>query len=333
MNNPKNTKRPREVNNSGFSGNSGAEGKRLLNKDGSVNLRKTGIPFWQRFSIYHTLLKMSRLKFLVVVFFFYTIVNLFFAGIYMLIGSDKLSGSTGGHGFMENFLQAFFFSSQTLTTVGYGHVAPVGVVANTVASIESFLGIMTFALVTGMFYARFSRPKAYIRFSDNFIVAPYLEGRAIMFRLATYKNNDLTDVSAEVTAAVHHLENGKRTTRFYPLKLEITRINSLAISWTCVHYMNEESPFWEMREPDMRARSIELLVTIKGFDDHFSNTVQQRTSYAHEELVYGARFVPMYERSGSGGHTEVMLDKINEFTAHAFVEEATDKEQRVDEMN
>ncbi|WP_118950171.1 ion channel [Taibaiella helva] len=321
MNTHKQAKQPREVNNSGFSGNSSAEGKRLLNKDGSANLSKTGIPFYQRISTYHTLLKMSRVKFLVVVFLFYTTVNLFFAGIYMLIGSDKLSGSSGGHGFIDNFLQAFFFSSQTLTTVGYGHVAPVGVVANCIASIESFLGIMTFALVTGMFYARFSRPKAYIRFSDNFIVAPFQEGRAIMFRLATYKNNDLTEVSAEVTAAIHYVENGKRTTRFYPLKLEISRINSLAISWTCVHYMNEESPFWQMREEDMRARSIELLVTIKAFDDHFSNTVQQRTSYTNDELVYGARFVPMYERSDSGGHTEVMLDRIGEFTRHSFVDE------------
>ncbi|WP_118976878.1 ion channel [Taibaiella koreensis] len=321
MNTHKQVKRPKEVNNSGFSGNSSAEGKRLLNKDGSANLSKTGIPFYQRFSIYHTLLKMSRMKFLIVVFLFYTTVNLFFAGIYMLIGTDKLSGGPDNHRFIDNFLHSFFFSSQTLTTVGYGHVAPVGVVANCIASIESFLGIMTFALVTGMFYARFSRPKAYIRFSDNFIVSPYQEGRAIMFRLATYKNNDLTDVSAEVTAAVHHMENGKRITRFYPLKLEISRINSLAISWTCVHYMNEESPFWQMREEDMMARSIELLVTIKGFDDHFSNTVQQRTSYANEELVYGARFVPMYERSESGGHTEVMLDRIGSFTRHSFVEE------------
>lgn len=308
------------VDNSGFSGNSKTEGARLINKDGTANLNKTGIPFYKRLSIYHTLLKMPQGKFLLMVFASYTIMNLFFAGIYMLIGIDKLSGSATMNNWFDNFSQAFFFSSQTLTTVGYGHIAPVGLLANTIASIESFLGIMTFALVTGMFYARFSRPKAYIRFSHNFLVSPYKDGRAIMFRMATYKNNELTDVEAQVTAAFHEMENGKRTTRFYPLHLEISRINSLAISWTCVHFMNEESPFWQLTEKEMLEGDIEMMVTVKAFDDHFSNTVQQRTSYATPELIYGAKFVPMYERSESGKSTEVMLNKLNEYDVYTLPE-------------
>ncbi len=313
-------KRPKAVDNSGFSDNSSAEGWRLINKDGSTNLKKTGIPFYHRISIYHTLLKMKRGKFLVTVFLFYTVMNLFFACLYMLIGIDRLSGSTRGNTFFDNFSQAFFFSSQTLTTVGYGHIAPVGLIANSLASIESFLGIMTFALVTGMFYARFSRPKAYIRFSDNVLVAPFKEGRAIMFRMATDKNNHLTDVEAQVTVAVHVTEDGKRSTRFYQLPLEINRVNSLAISWTCVHHLNEDSPLSGFSEQDFKNSSVELMVTIKAFDDHFSNTVQQRTSYANGELVYGARFSMMYERAGSGRYTQVMLDKLNAYEPHVFDE-------------
>lgn len=311
-------RRPKDVDNSGFSGNSNAEGGRIINKDGSANLRKTGLPFYERISLYHTLLKMSRARFLVMVFLLYTVTNLFFASVYLTIGIDKLSGDIDGEGFIYVFAKAFFFSSQTLTTVGYGHVAPVGLLANIIASIESFLGIMLFALVTGMFYARFSRPKAYIKFSENFLVAPYKEGRAVMFRMATYKNNDLTDVLAQVTAAIHQMEDGKRVTRFYSLPLEISRINSLAISWTCVHYMNEESPLWQMTEQDMMDSRFEMMVTVRGFDDHFSNTVQQRTSYTCNELKYGAKFVPMYERSDSGTYTEVMLDKVNVHEPHVF---------------
>lgn len=142
-----------------------------------------------------------------------------------------------------------------------------------------------------------------------------------MFRMATYKNNDLTDVEAKVTAAVHSMEEGKRTTRFYPLHLEISKINNLAISWTCVHYMNEDSPFWQMTEKDMVDAQVEIMVTVKGFDDHFSNTVQQRTSYSFREMVYGAKFVLMYERADSGTHTDVLLDKVNEHTLYSFVEE------------
>lgn len=317
-----NRKPPKEVINSGFSGNSSAEGQRIRNRDGSVNLRKTGMPFYKRFSIYHTLLKMSRIKFMLMVFVFYTITNLVFASIYLFIGLDKLSGAEVSRNFFSNFSQAFFFSSQTMTTVGYGHVAPSGFVANAIASVESFLGIMTFAIVTGMFYARFSRPKAFIRFSDNFVVAPYKEGKAVMFRMATYKNNELTDVEAQVTLVLHVGEKDNRTTRFFPLVLEISKINSLAISWTCVHYMNEESPLYNMKEQDFLDGAVEMMVTIKAFDDHFSNTVQQRTSFSHEEMIYGAKFIPIYERSRSGNYTEVMLDKVNAYVPHVFPEDS-----------
>lgn len=319
-----NRRNVKDVDNSGFSPNSAAEGSRLVNKDGSNNLRKVGMSLWERYSIYHTLLKMSSRTFLLLVFLYYTITNIVFAFIYLAIGIDRLSGVEATDNFITNFTQAFFFSSQTMTTVGYGHVAPSGFIANAVASIESFLGIITFALVTGMFYARFSRPKAYIKFSDNFLVAPYKNGKAIMFRVATYKNNHLTEVNAEVTVVIHQLENEKRVSRFYPVPLEIARINSLALSWTCVHNITEESPFWLMTEQDLKESRVELMVTVKGFDDHYSNTVQQRTSYTHNEMVYGARFEPMYHRSENDNMTEVNLNKVNKYAPYVFAEETTE---------
>ncbi|RYZ50811.1 MAG: Inward rectifier potassium channel Irk [Sphingobacteriales bacterium] len=314
---------PKEVDNTGFSGNSSTGAQRILNRDGSANLRKTGIAFFRRFSIYHSLLKMSRLRFLFMVFLFYTVTNLFFATVYLSIGLDKLSGAEVSDNFLSNFSQAFFFSSQTMTTVGYGHVAPSGFIANAIASVESFLGIMTFAIVTGMFYARFSRPQAFIQFSDNFLVSPYKNGKAIMFRLATYKNNELTDVEAKITLAMHVLIDGVRTAKFFPLNLEISKIGSLPISWTCVHHLNEDSPLYNLQEEDLRERSMEMLVTIKAFDDHFSNTVQQKTSYSYREMVYGAKFIPMYERT-EGSFTEVKLDMINAFDQHVFEEKAVE---------
>jgi inward rectifier potassium channel len=312
-------RKPKEVVNSGFSGY--GDGRRILNRDGSANLRKTGIPFYKRFSIYHTLLKMSRIKFLLMVFVFYTATNLVFASIYLMIGIEHLAGATVSNNFFSNFSQAFFFSSQTMTTVGYGHVAPSGLIANCIASVESFLGIMTFAIVTGMFYARFSRPKAYIQFSEHFLVSPYKGGKAVMFRMATYKNNELTDVEAQVTLALVVTEDGSTTTRFFPLKLEISKINSLAISWTVVHHMNEESPLYNMKEKDLLEAAIEMIVTVKAFDDHFSNTVQQKTSFSYREMVYGARFIPIYDRAIEGAYTEVKLDKIDTYLPHTFEEE------------
>ena len=132
-----------------------------------------------------------------------------------------------------------------------------------------------------------------------------------MMRLATYKNNHLTDVEAQLTAALHIEEGGKRVTRFFPLKLEISKITSLALSWTIVHPLDEESPMYGFTKQDFADNRLELIVNIKAFDDHFSNTVQQRSSYVHGEIVYGARYLPMFERPEDETYTILKLDKID----------------------
>jgi inward rectifier potassium channel len=254
---------------------------------------------------------MSRLKFLVLVFAFYTVMNLFFAFAYFFIGVEHLSGTEHAATPLHQFEEAFFFSAQSLTTVGYGRVAPVGILANSISSVESLIGILSFALVTGIFYGRFSRPRAYVLFSDNMLIAPFKGGRALMLRLATYKNNHLTDVEAQVTLALHILHDDKRLTKFYPVKLEINKVTSLAMSWTIVHPINEESPLFGMAEEEFADKRLEVIINIKAFDDHFSNTVQQRSSYTHNELVFGARFLPMYERPEGVSYTILELGKIN----------------------
>jgi inward rectifier potassium channel len=302
------------IDNTGFGVNSTVEGARLTNRDGSVNLQKTGLPFWKHISLYHTLLRMPRGKFFSAIFLFYTTLNVGFASLYLLNGVEHLHGVqvTGRDG-MTGFLQAFFFSSQTLTTVGYGHISPEGLGANAIASMESFFGILSFALVTGLLYGRFTRPKAYLKFSNNGLIAPHKGRKAFMCRMASYKNNHLTEVEAQLTVAFHVNENGSTLTRFYPMKLEISKVNSLALSWTLVHLIDEDSPLYGMGAQDMKEAGIEVLVFVKGFDDHFSNTVQQRTSYTMEEVVYGAKFLPMFRRAEDGTTTILELDKINAF--------------------
>ena len=304
----------KDIANTGFGANSTLEGGRLVNPDGSNNLRKTGLSFYEHISIYHTLLRMSNINFAIAVFIFYTAINLFFAALYFFIGVDKLAGVENVDSIGMRLLDAFFFSSQTLTTVGYGHIAPTGILANFVASTESLFGILAFAVVTGLIYGRFSRPKAYLKFSDNMLVAPYRSGKALMVRVATYKNNHLTDAEAQMTLALHVTEDGKMLTRFYQLPLEISKITSMALSWTLVHHITDDSPLAAFTEQQMRDARLEVVVNIKAFDDHFSNTVQQRTSYTHDELIYGARFLPMFERAKDGAYTLLELDKIGLYT-------------------
>jgi inward rectifier potassium channel len=301
------------IGNTGFSTSNNIEGGRLTNKDGSTNIVKTGIPFWQLLSPYHTLLKLQWWKFLLIVFLFYGILNTFFALIYLWVGVENLKGVITDGNPLNSFQQAFFFSSQTLTTVGYGHISPSGLVTNIVASLESFTGILIFAIVTGLLYGRFTRPRAYLVFSRNALIAPYRGISGLMVRVASYKNNNLTDVEAQVTLVVHVVENGQKVRKFFNLPLEIKKINSLGLSWTIVHPINEDSPIYGMSLQDMQDAELEVMYHLKGFDDHFSNTVQQRTSYLVTEFIYGARFMPMFHRSTDNTTTILELDKINAY--------------------
>ncbi len=303
--------------NSGFGPNSSVEGARLVNQDGSTNVTKTGMSPWNHISIYHTLLRMRRPAFFFTIFFFYSVVNFAFAILYMIIGVENLVGVEKQLTFFERFMEAFFFSSQTLTTVGYGRVSPFGFLTNTIASLESLLGILSFALVTGLIYGRFSRPRAYLTFSENVLISPYKDGKALMIRVASYKNNHLTDVEAMITLAMHVEEHKKMVTKFYALPLELAKINSLALSWTIVHPINEESPLYSMTREQIQNTRMEVVLNIKAFDDHFSNICQQRTSFLTDQIIYGARFLPMFERAASGKNTILELDKINR---HELVE-------------
>ncbi|RYE22986.1 MAG: Inward rectifier potassium channel Irk [Sphingobacteriales bacterium] len=312
------TRKPKlnNIENTGFSTSTqNIEGGRLTNKDGSINVQKTGIAFWERISLYHSLLRMRRWKFLLSVFTFYTVTNILFAIIYLLVGIKHLQGLHADNDLMSNFQQAFFFSSQTLTTVGYGHISPVGLWANIVASLESFVGILSFALVTGLLYGRFTRPRAYLKFSDNLLIAPHKGKTAAMVRVASYKNNHLTDVEAQVTISMFMTENGQHMRKFFTLPLEISRINSLALSWTMVHPIDEESPLYGMNHEDIAESKMEIRYNLKGFDDHFSNIVQQGTSYHYSEFVYGAKFQPVFHRSEDNTTTLLELDKLNAYEA------------------
>lgn len=293
--------------------------QRIMNRDGSLNVQRKDLNWWQRNSIYHTMISLSPLRFMLVVFSFYTFTNLLFAGIYTLLGIDKLQGIDPVSGFGEKFMQAFFFSSQTLTTVGYGHISPKGMAANIVASLESFIGIMAFAIVTGLFFARFARPRAFLRFSDNLILAPFKQTAAFMLRVISAKNISLTDVQAEITSAFEVEENGVKTTRYFPLPLQFSRINSLALSWTVVHIIDDKSPFYGMSLDDIKKSNLEVMINIRAFDEHYSNTVQQRISYKGEEILYGARFLPAFAPSEDGKSTVLKVRKLNH---HEKLEEA-----------
>lgn len=299
--------------NTGFGVNSSDYGGRFLNKNGKPNIEKQGLGYLERTSWYHVLLEMPRGRFAATLVLFYFLINLLFGFIYFLAGVNHLSG-VNAHSRFEEFSEAFFFSCETFTTVGYGKVSPNSFTTNSLAAFEALIGWSSFAVVTGLLYGRFARPKAYIRFSENALLAPFQDGNAIMMRLAPFKNTTLTDAEAKVTLGLVVEENGKMVNKFYPLPLEYEKVNSLTLSWTIVHPITEKSPFYRFTEEDFKNAQGEILVFIKAFDDMFSNIVVARTSYHFDELVIGAKFDPMYHRSEKANKTILHLDKLNSFS-------------------
>ena len=297
----------------GFGNNASSTGGRFFNKDGKANVIKRGVGILNRYSWYHTLLGLKRGKFLWLLFAIYISVNFVFAGIYYLIGINHLAGVNTGSPW-KNFTEVFFFSAQTFTTVGYGRISPTGFMASAVSTFEAFLGLLSFAIATGLFYGRFSRPQAFIKYSENSLIAPYKDGRAYMFRLVPYKNNNLSEVEVKLTMVITTEENGKLTDKFFNLDLEISKINTLSLSWTIVHPITEASPFFELSKEDIAASDIEIMVFLKGFDEVFSNNVVSRTSYVSNEIIWGAKFNMMYHPSENKQKTIVDIEKLNDFT-------------------
>lgn len=300
-------------NDTGFGTSTTDVGGRFVNKDGSFNIQKQGVAIWDRFSIFHTMLNLPRWKFISIVILFYLAVNLLFTIVYMIIGPEQFNGMIAQTSW-QKFKEIYFFSTETFTTVGYGRVNPIGDAANFVASIEAISGFLSLAIATGLIYGRFSKPQAFLVFSDLALISPYQDKKGLMFRFVSYKDRHvLTDVEVKVTTGLQVPENGSLVYKFYSLTLERTRVDSLPMNFTVVHPIDESSPFYGFTEEDMQAADVELYVLIRGFDDVYSNIVQQRTSYTYKEIKFDAKFVPMYKESGDGDTTIVQLDKLNEY--------------------
>lgn len=299
--------------NTGFGTNAQSYGGRFLNKDGSANIEKRGMNFLSRISWYHTMISLPTWKFLLILLGFYIAVNFAFASIYFAIGIEYLSGIDTSGSEIVKFGKAYFFSAQTFTTVGYGHISPNGFLTSALSAVEALVGLLSFAIATGLFFGRFSRPIAFLKFSHNAIIAPYKDGTALMVRLAPYKNTNFTDAEAKITLGMVVEEDGKMVNKFYTLDLELHKINALTLSWTLVHPIVESSPFYNFSETDYKAIEGEIMVFVKTFDDMFCTTVAASTSYVFDEIVYGAKFDVMYFENNANTLTIIDLDKLNSF--------------------
>ena len=283
-----------------------ASKERLLNRDGSFNVKREGLPFGASLSLYHALLTMTWPRFLGVVVLYFLAVNAVFGAVYAALGPGALDSADPWLG--TGFVRGFFFSVETFSTVGYGQISPRGLGANIVVTVEILSGLLSVTLATGMLFARIARPTARILFSRSAVIAPYRGITAFEFRIANVRRNQILELQAKVLFS--RLEGGVR--RFHTLDLERESVVFFPLSWTIVHPISESSPLRGLTKEDLRACDAEFLVLLTGIDETFAQSVHARSSYKFDEIVWNAKFASIMKLPGDGQSVGIDVGHIHE---------------------
>lgn len=272
--------------------------RRMINSDGSYNVIKKGSTKGIR-DIFKYLVEISWTWFFTILFVGYIIFNLIFSIIYLYFGSENILGVSPDNG--PIFFQTFFFSIQTFTTVGYGTLAPMGIATQIVAAIEAFVGFMSFSLATGLLYGRFSRPRSKLKFADNFVFSKYEDGYSFKFKLTNLRDVVLQDVEAKIIT-MFNKENkeGNMVRTYYELSITLPKIDIMALTWTLVHKIDKESPFWGKTKEEIMKQHPEFLIFVNGFDEIYSERTRARKSYIVDDIIWNKNFATNFKSLDSG---------------------------------
>lgn len=285
----------------GYSSNKNVQS--FINPDGSSNILHLNRS--RSFDdMYTYLLGLSWTTFLALVTLGFIVLNTFFAFIYLWIGIEELTIPSGN--WWENFLNAFNFSAQTITTVGYGTISPNGIISGIVSSIEALAGLMSFSFITGLLYGRFSKPKSSIRFSKTFVVRKFEEDRALMFRLTNKRTSIMIEPDIKVTLTITELdESGEFKRSFYQLKLERDKITYLPTMWTIVHKIDKDSPLFKYTDEALNNLTANLYILFQYHEESYSQKLYKLHSYNFEDLKVKTSFKSSVRFSKEG---QIILD-------------------------
>lgn len=244
---------------------------------------------------YHNILTVSWPWFFFQLAAAFIVINLAFAILYVIDRGGIVNARPG------SFADAFFFSVQTLGTLGYGVMAPRTLYANLLVTVESFSGILTIALFTGIIFARFSRPFARVLFSNVAVVAPFDGVPALMFRVANQRGEAIMDASVTVTLARQYTTlEGITMRRAEELKLLRSSNSLFALSWTVMHAIGQDSPLYGLTPEDMEAQDMEIVVTLNGLDEILADRIYARHAYWADEIAWNRRFVDVISLTPDG---------------------------------
>jgi inward rectifier potassium channel len=264
--------------------------ERLLHR--STGSQNPGDRYFDDF--YHQLMISSWPFLLLEVVGAITVVNCLFALGYLVSGGIE-------HARRGSFADAFFFSVQTMATIGYGKMVPANILANLLASAEALTGLLAFALVTGLVFSKFSRPTARVRFTRNAVIALRDGLPSLMFRMANVRANQIVEAHIHVVLARQERTlEGEEVRRFYDLDLTRYRNTIFNYSWTAIHPIDINSPLYGATAQSLEASDAEITVSLTGIDETFSQTVYARYYYDAEDIIWGARLADITSRTPEG---------------------------------
>ena len=284
---------------------------RFLNKDGTPNSRKYGVgaQLWQRLQL--RALNASWPAFLIWLVGLMLLINGCFALAYLGLGPSAIAG-TEVLRLGDPFSRTFTFSVGVFTTVGTGSLHAVGSTANWLVTLESLLGPLNLLAAGGFMIARLNRPRASIRFTHSAVVAPYMGGRGLMFRLINAQPSELLDVEARLSLAWFEVVDGVRQRKFRSLPLARRQVEFFTLHWTVVHPITADSPLAGVTPERLREAQAEFLVLVTGLEETFSTRINARTSYIVEEVRWDAKFADMFVPSPDGVIT-VDAERLDRF--------------------
>lgn len=288
--------------------------KRLLNPDGTFNVRRVGLPWAEAVSLYHSALTLRWPAFLGWVMLIYAGINVLFALLYVACGDGAVIGplasAVGGA-----YARAFFFSVETFATIGYGNISPSGLPAHLVMSVEALVGVLAQALITGLFFARFARPTAAVTFSEQAVIAPFRDGKALMIRMANRRKNELVELKASLSFSYLDGTAGGPVRRYRALALDRAAVTFFPLAWTIVHPITPASPLWGLDAAALHDKDAEILLLLTGTDDTFASTVHARRSYKPDELLWDTKFTNIFLPPEDDGVMSLDISRLSETQA------------------
>jgi inward rectifier potassium channel len=244
---------------------------------------------------YHHLLTLPWWAFLAGLAVVYLGLNMLFA-LFYLLGDDAIANARPG-----TFADAFFFSVETISTIGYGQMSPATLYGNIVMTVEAMVGLTLLAVSAGLVLARLTRPTARVMFSKVAVVTPFNGVPTLSFRLANQRRNQILEVQVSVTLVRdERTAEGDWIRRFYDLQLGRQRSPIFAMTFTVMHPIDAASPLAHATASSLATEAAEIVVTVTGLDETMSQPVHARTSYLAHEVLWGRRFVDVFTQTKDG---------------------------------